>query len=563
MSSTKAVFITFVVAFLTVLAYRSGGRLLSEKFQDKKISEICDVITLEVQTGSYNRAIESANTQFSRVFPDVPVVVQIKEKQTFFGEDVASSNTQKFRGTTCAIPARSDVSLLFFTERRPIFDQFFLPVVGITAIAIWIFALGLIFATRKLVGRAQKIFNLEIQKSLGLMSELPSKSPIGRWLDYVIQGGGTGDNLKKSVHTLKSKIEEQRQEFAKLHEVQVLTELDLKKNEKFVEVVRQVRHDIRGPLQTLLLMMEEKSEKRFETRRIGAIVSSIQGMIEDLEMKEQMADQSRSGEVLHVAEALVKEVIQQKRVLFGSTNIEFKIGSEFLSVVRIQPLHFKRLISNILQNAFEAMEETGGVIRVSTAQRDGQLHLSIQDSGCGIPDHIKAGLFTSGFTHGKIKGSGLGLSHAKSCILKWSGDIQIDSKEKNGTTVTISLPIALPAAHFVAKSPLTNAAVNVIVDDELESFHRIQAILPGPSVYCSSLQEFDNWRTALGTDNDAQFIFDYNLNESTTGLEFLQDIASPYPRVLATNDYERPDVIAASCKGIYVLPKIFLTEALA
>lgn len=295
-----------------------------------------------------------------------------------------------------------------------------------------------------------------------------------------------------------------------------------------------------------------------------AVIASINGMIEDLEIKEEMADSSGEGERLHIAEALIKEVIQQKRLLFEATRIELKINSEFLSVVRVQPHHFRRVIGNLLQNAYEAAMPMGTserVIVIETAKVGESLEIRIQDNGAGIPPEIQDKLFTQGSTFGKKNGSGLGLSHAKSCILRWGGEISLTSltsDQGQGTTVTMTLPIAIKDALFVAQSPLKDIRVSVVVDDDPEDFSRVQRSLAGPAVYCSSLGDFENWQTATEDQEGVQFIFDYNLGEPRSGLEVLKAVPNHLPRILSTNDYDRQDVIEASLAGIYVLPKVFL-----
>ena len=275
-----------------------------------------------------------------------------------------------------------------------------------------------------------------------------------------------------------------------------------------------------------------------------------------------MVDTSGSGERMHIAEALIKEVVQQKRLVLGTTSIELKINSELLSVIRVQPHHFRRVIGNILQNAHEAIaaHKSRGLIKIETEKTEDRIMIHIRDNGGGIPKEIQDKIFVAGFTHGKENGSGLGLSHAKSCILRWSGEIKIDSIEGEGTTITISLPLFAKNALFVAQPPLIDVSVSVVVDDDPTDFERLQKALNGPAVYCSSFSNFADWQAAVRDRDGVQFIFDYNLGESITGLDALKTVRSSLPRILSTNDYDRPDVIEASRQGIYVLPKVFLNH---
>lgn len=560
MKPLRILSISFVLSLLIALAIRNIGRHLEESAQDRKIDEVCAVITEEVQTGSMAKALESARTLFSFTFPDTPATVQIKEQSMVYGTAPASSDS--YRESRCEIEARSDVAVLFFLQRENIFSG---------ALFYWTLFLGISFSflflaftwvTKRVSILAQRRFNLELQSALGFSPDIPAKGIASRFLESIVTGGGSGRNIRNSVQDLKEKIIEQNREALTLREAQMTTEIELKKNEKFIEVVRQVRHDIRSPLQTLMVLSEKDTDSSLVHRQMGSVISSIHGMIEDLEIKEEMADTSGNGERLHVAEALIKEVIQQKRLLFPGTNIELKINSEFLSVVRVQPHHFRRVVGNLLQNAFDAIDSNFGerIIRIETEKSSQTLFVRICDDGKGMSPEVQEKLFTSGFTFGKENGSGLGLSHAKSCILRWGGKIHLESTIGKGTTVHFSIPLALHDTRFIAKSPLTDSKVNVVLDDDPEDFARVEKALSGPSVYCSSLEDFADWQFATQEQNGVQFVFDYNLGESRSGLEVLKTVTSELPKILSTNDYDREDVIKASQEGIYVLPKVFLVQ---
>lgn len=562
MKSSRLVSFSFGFALICAFAIRTMGRHFEESAQDRKIDEVCAVITEEVQTGSMAKALESARTLFSFTFPETPATVQVKEQHTVYGTAPTSSESVSYRESHCKIEARSDVSVLFFLQRENVFSKSLFYWTLLLGVLFSALSFGFTWVTKKISILAQRRFNLELQSALGFSTDLPTRGYVSRFLESIVKGGGSGRNVRESVQNLKEKIITQNREALALREAQLATELELKKNEKFIEVVRQVRHDIRSPLQMLTILSEKDTDSSVVHRQMGSVISSIHGMIEDLEIKEEMADTSGSGERLHVAEALIKEVIQQKRLLFERTRIELKINSEFLSVVRIQPHHFRRVVGNLLQNAFDAVSSNSGerIIWIETGKVGSTLHVHIRDNGKGMSPEIQERLFTSGFTFGKENGSGLGLSHAKSCVLRWGGWIQVKSALGEGTMVHFSLPIALSDTRFIASSPYGDARVNVVVDDDPEDFARVQKSLSGPSVYCASLNDFMDWQLTTQEQNGVQFVFDYNLGESRSGLEVLKTVSSELPKILSTNDYDREDVIAASRGGIYVLPKVFLIQ---
>ena len=99
----------------------------------------------------------------------------------------------------------------------------------------------------------------------------------------------------------------------------------------------------------------------------------------------------------------------------------------------------KEVLINLLQNAMQAMPE-GGTITVASAGRDGNLLLSISDTGVGIQESEKEMIFNPFYTS-RPGGTGLGLSLANRIIEAMSGNISVESKVGQGSTFTLMLPL--------------------------------------------------------------------------------------------------------------------------
>jgi two-component system NtrC family sensor kinase len=84
----------------------------------------------------------------------------------------------------------------------------------------------------------------------------------------------------------------------------------------------------------------------------------------------------------------------------------------------------------------------GGKLTLCTLTEDSQVRIELQDTGCGISAENMRKLFTPFFTtKGKGKGVGLGLAVAYGIIQRHQGRIEVQSKEGEGTTFTIYLPV--------------------------------------------------------------------------------------------------------------------------
>ena len=102
----------------------------------------------------------------------------------------------------------------------------------------------------------------------------------------------------------------------------------------------------------------------------------------------------------------------------------------------------QQVCANLIMNAIQAMSEGGMLTLRTSVANDSQLKIEVQDTGCGISQENMRKLFTPFFTtKGKGKGVGLGLAVAYGIIQRHKGRIGVQSKEGEGTTFTIYLPL--------------------------------------------------------------------------------------------------------------------------
>ncbi len=109
-----------------------------------------------------------------------------------------------------------------------------------------------------------------------------------------------------------------------------------------------------------------------------------------------------------------------------------------------------QVILNLIVNAAHAIEsgraansEDKGVIRIATRTLDGEVEVTVSDTGCGIPDEIKTRIFDPFFTTKEVgKGTGQGLAMAyRTIVEQHRGFLGVDSTPGEGTTFIIRLPI--------------------------------------------------------------------------------------------------------------------------
>jgi signal transduction histidine kinase len=151
----------------------------------------------------------------------------------------------------------------------------------------------------------------------------------------------------------------------------------------------------------------------------------------------------------------LKEIIQQTVTLVQTTarkkNITIELGydaEEELIVADTGQL--KQVFLNVVMNAVQAIEKQNGEIHITVNTGPGStvyypedkqcFIIRVSDNGKGISKKDIDKIFDPFFTT-KPDGTGLGLSITYGIVHKHGGEIEINSRENKGTTVTIFLPV--------------------------------------------------------------------------------------------------------------------------
>jgi signal transduction histidine kinase len=107
--------------------------------------------------------------------------------------------------------------------------------------------------------------------------------------------------------------------------------------------------------------------------------------------------------------------------------------------IQADPLQLKEVFANVLNNAFDAVDENSGKIEVRAEAAAAVVRIDVQDNGSGITQEDLEKIFDPFFTT-KAKGTGLGLTICSQIVKLHGGHIDIDSHIKQGTTLIITLP---------------------------------------------------------------------------------------------------------------------------
>jgi cell cycle sensor histidine kinase DivJ len=140
---------------------------------------------------------------------------------------------------------------------------------------------------------------------------------------------------------------------------------------------------------------------------------------------------------------------------------------EDLPIVNGDPRAFKQIVLNLVSNAIK-FTERGGTVTVSAGVEGSRLLLRVSDTGVGIAaDDLKRvgdPFFQAGKTYQRRhEGTGLGLSIVKSLVGLHAGEMTVQSRIDEGTTVTVALPLAFtpaqqPSSNIATLTPASRSA---------------------------------------------------------------------------------------------------------
>ncbi len=128
---------------------------------------------------------------------------------------------------------------------------------------------------------------------------------------------------------------------------------------------------------------------------------------------------------------------------YNNVIIETKLEDK-LPFVRISPSELQQVMLNLINNAIDAMEKTGGTLTIETRKsriEHNHIAISIEDTGPGIPKENLDRIFNPFFTTKAVgKGTGLGLSICYGLVQKMGGKIEVSSQVGVGTQFRIFIP---------------------------------------------------------------------------------------------------------------------------
>ncbi len=220
------------------------------------------------------------------------------------------------------------------------------------------------------------------------------------------------------------------------------------------EFVSNVSHELKTPITSMKVLADSliaQDEVPVELYKefmmdIAAEIDRENKIINDLLSLVKMDKTVADLNIMPVSiNGLLELILKRLRPIAAMTNIEVLFESFRPVTAEIDEVKLTLAISNLVENAIKYNSENGWV-HVSLNADHKYFYIKVADSGIGIPDdsieHIYERFYRVDKSHSReIGGTGLGLSITRNAILMHRGAIKVYSKEGEGTTFTVRVPL--------------------------------------------------------------------------------------------------------------------------
>jgi signal transduction histidine kinase len=244
------------------------------------------------------------------------------------------------------------------------------------------------------------------------------------------------DQLTHTVQTLQRELGEKNRQLERRNRLAALGEM-----------AAGMAHEIRNPLGGIHLYASMLAKDVSDRPASAQLVQKISGGVKRLESLVSQVLQFTREMRPSVVEMDLAEIVGQSIDLasqhFTGGRVSCRIDGPDVLKVKADPLLIGQAVLNLTLNAAEAMIESGGAITVTYAARGDasdakQFHLSVRDTGPGIPAGVLDKIFNPFFTT-KDNGTGLGLAIVHRVVEAHDGTIMATNGEGGGARFEIRI----------------------------------------------------------------------------------------------------------------------------
>ncbi len=250
--------------------------------------------------------------------------------------------------------------------------------------------------------------------------------------------------LEEWGNLLEKKVKERTEELAVMQN----TLMQSQRLASLGKMAAGIAHEINNPLGGILVLsslaLEDMKKDDPHRENLQEVIKQtmrcrdiVKGLLQFSRQEEGKMEYVHVNDILNNTLSLI-----EKQALFHNVEV-IKLLSNDLPHVLGDGSQLQQVFMNIILNAVQAMKEIGTLtINTLYDQKNDMVVIEISDTGVGIPETLIDRIFDPFFTTKEVgEGTGLGLAIAYGIVTKHHGRMAVKSKEKQGTTFTIKIPV--------------------------------------------------------------------------------------------------------------------------
>jgi signal transduction histidine kinase len=273
------------------------------------------------------------------------------------------------------------------------------------------------------------------------------------------------DELELALKELKATQSQliQSEKMASLGELTAGIAHEIQNPLNFVNNFSEVTNEMIVELKEELSKGNTERDKNFEEEILNDISQNLEKILHHgkradaivkgmLQHSRASSGQKELTDINALADEYLRLSFHGLRAKDKSFNADFKTDfDETIGMINIVPQDFGRVLLNLFNNAFYAVNEKKRknpvsyepTVSVATKKTGNRVSITVSDNANGIPQQVVEKIFQPFFTTKPTgEGTGLGLSISYDIIKAHGGEIKVESQEGEGTKFIIELPIA-------------------------------------------------------------------------------------------------------------------------
>lgn len=296
---------------------------------------------------------------------------------------------------------------------------------------------------KPIINKIERVIGKDGREHWVTATKMPIRDRAGKIMGIV----GISRDITE-IKRMQDMLREYNERLERIVEEKTRALLDAERLAAVGEVVSMIVHDLRSPLQVILyktFLLKEKLKllpiPSYEKESFKEILDSINEQVEYMnKMVSDFKDYARNIKPEYIEIDFKKLVDEILATFIIPENIKVEVSiQEGFPKLQIDPLMMRRVLSNLVSNAIDALPN-GGSILISARIENEHIVISVEDTGVGISEENLGKLFKPFFTT-KERGTGLGLAICKRFVELHGGHIFVESKVGYGTKFIIKLPV--------------------------------------------------------------------------------------------------------------------------